>query len=94
MKWCCLPFRDHFGEAGNRGFAVFAVRADDGQWDFVFQHRAADVGCSPPEGYSSPLAFVSDVLFRYCPWCGVELAQYYRNNADEMNRPDLKVRFD
>jgi hypothetical protein len=89
MNFCCYGFEDKFGNAGKRGFATFSIRWDDGAVGFVMQHRAMDIGAKTPFT-ESPLSLISEVLLRFCPWCGQDLDKYYGNNRSVI-RSDLKL---
>jgi hypothetical protein len=76
--------------AGSRGFGIFTKRFDDGEFQFVLQFRALDIGVSAPFT-ESPLSLVSDLPLRYCPWCGVDLKEFYKDRLEQMERSDLKL---
>ena len=93
-RFCCAGFEEFHRSAGNRGFGIFTAKFDDGEFRFVLQHRALDHGASAPPFTESPLSLVSELPLRYCPWCGLDLQEFYKGNLEQMERSDLKLSFD
>ncbi len=91
MNFCCMGFEGMLGSAGERGFGTFTAQYPEGEVVFVLQHRALDEGAEAPPFAPSPLSLVSDLLIQVCPWCGVELKEFYRNDLKKFDRTDLKI---
>jgi hypothetical protein len=89
MKFCCNGIEGLHGNAGLREFGVFTARYPDG-FIFVLQHRALDPDALPPFS-ESPMSTVSELLLNYCPWCGVNLKEFYRDQLKELDRSELKL---
>lgn len=89
MKFCCEAFQRLHENAGLREFAVFTAQYADGSV-FVLQHRALDPDALPPFT-ASPMSSVSELLLNYCPWCGVTLQQFYRDQLIELDQSELKL---
>jgi hypothetical protein len=90
MKWCCKVFQGWFEESGKRGLGVFVSTRDAPEAAFILQHRALDPGVSVPTA-DSPLTCVSDVHIHFCPWCGADLKQTYRDSFRVLDRSELQV---
>lgn len=91
MRWCCGAFKGAFDDADERAFAIIVVRSDD-DFAFILQHRALEPDDPGPANHPRPISTVSEIHIRFCPWCGVALADFYRQSAATMIRPDLKIR--
>lgn len=91
MKWCCTAFRDHHENAGRRGITVFAVTDSQHEYYFVLQNRAIDIEHKTVGHTEVPVAFITQIAIRYCPWCGRRLARAYRKYVPEIIRNDLKI---
>jgi len=89
MKFCCAGIEGLYENAGLREFAVFAARYPDG-FVFVLQHRALDPDVLPPFT-ESPMSIVSELLLKYCPWCGINLNQFYQDRLTELDKSELKL---
>jgi hypothetical protein len=89
MRFCCGFFENYYASAGTRGFGVFAFTNPDGGKSFVLQHRSLEPNVSIPET-SVALSIVAELPLRYCPWCGIELMQFYRTTS-QFERTDLKL---
>ncbi|MGA8739548.1 MAG: hypothetical protein WB561_00010 [Terracidiphilus sp.] len=89
MKFCCREIEELHENSGLREFAVFTARYPDG-FVFVLQHRALDPDALPPFT-ESPMSTVSELLLKYCPWCGVNLNQFYCDQLEELDRSGLKL---
>jgi hypothetical protein len=37
------------------------------------------------------MSTVSELLLNYCPWCGVKLEQFYRDQLKELDKSELKL---
>ena len=90
MEFCCGAFKANHEMSGSRGFGVFATEFDEGDFYFIIQHRAMEPGSDPPPFTATPLSLVSEMYILYCPWCGTNLKEFYRN-ASALKRPDLKL---
>jgi hypothetical protein len=92
MNWCCDPFRNAATNRENDGFVAYAVppKAAQGEPQFGFGFRAirsehipqlqAAVRSSSATGN---LKLTGAFRFRFCPWCGVRLAEHYRSCYQE-----------
>jgi len=90
MRWCCRTFQGWFEEAGKRGLGVFVATQDDSGPKFILQYRALDPGVPAPHT-QFPLSSVSDVCIQFCPWCGANLHETYRNTFRELDKSELQV---
>jgi hypothetical protein len=57
---------------------------------FILQHRALEPG-GPVPYTDFALSSVSDVHIHFCPWCGVDLRKWYRDNFRDLDRSELRV---
>ena len=91
MRWCCIPFKGWYEEAGKRGTGILVGRNSAGKPEFIIQHRAVDkeIALLPPTDY--PVTLISALCISYCPWCGRQLDKWYGKNVDELYRPDLEI---
>lgn len=89
MKFCCHGIEGLHQNSGLREFAVFTARYPD-SFVFVLQHRALDPDVLPPFT-ESPMSAISELLLNFCPWCGVNLKQFYCDQPKELDRSDLKL---
>jgi hypothetical protein len=89
MKFCCEGFERLYENAGLREFAVFTAKYPD-CFVFVLQHRAIDPDALPPFTESA-MSIVSELLLNFCPWCGMNLKQFYRDELQELDRSELKL---
>ena len=89
MNFCCPGIEELHKNAGLREFAVFTARYPDG-FVFVLQHRAMDPNALPPFT-ESPISTVSELLLNYCPSCGRDLRQFYRDQLNELDKSELKL---
>jgi len=91
MRWCCASFAAWYELAGQRGFAILVGRNSKGLGEFTIQHRVVDKNTPdlPPTTY--PLSIISDIDITYCPWCGVNLEEWYGKYIGELYRPHLKI---
>jgi hypothetical protein len=89
MKFCCSGVEELHHNSGLREFGLFAARYPDGVV-FVLQHRALDPDALPPFT-ESPMSTVSELLLNYCPWCGVNLKQFYLHELNELDKSELKL---
>src|SRR5689334_17671921 len=88
--WCCSHFKSCYENAGNRGPAFLVHRDHLGGPAFTLQFRAADKGeMGGTINTPYPLTLISDSRFFHCPYCGTNLAKFYRDRIDELYRPDL-----
>jgi hypothetical protein len=90
MKWCCSVFQGWFEEAGKRGLGVFVSTRDDSEPVFILQYRALDLGAPVPYT-DSPLSSISDMHIHFCPWCGADLKNAYRETLRELDRSELQI---
>ena len=82
MRWCCKVFRSTYDAAGSRGITVQLCRSDDGIARAELQFSAIDSenkGRLPSIPF--PVAVSTSVFIAYCPWCGVSIETYYRDEV-------------
>lgn len=91
MKWCCIPFENHYQIAGERGIAV-VVSMDGRDPTFLLQSRAFDRNKTPVLETTEPMSLVTETAIDFCPWCGRPLAKWYARDLQELARPDLTIR--
>lgn len=89
--WCCLGFQGHCEVVGERGTAIFTALDYAGDYQFFFQHRAIEQDWTIPVT-DFPVSTVTDTVIQYCPWCGANLADFYRGRMEALDRSDLRVR--
>ena len=92
MRWCCETFKGWFDEAGNRGLAVVVERSTNGRGVFLLQYRSVEMDDPGPRDHPRPLTLAGETGIRFCPWCGVELAVFYSEQLDVMERPAYRFR--
>lgn len=81
VQWCCPVFEGWFAEAGERGIAVLVSRGEGGRPVFLLQHRAVAAGLEQGVSADSPMDLVSKIEIQFCPWCGVRLRDWYRDDT-------------
>jgi hypothetical protein len=86
-----MSFQGLYESAGERSFGVFTYQYPDGETVFVLQHRAMDQRAAIPEYTQSPLSLVTDFQINFCPQCGTNLREFYRNHIKELDHSELKV---
>lgn len=96
IKWCCVGFEGHYGEAGRRSTGILVGRDSQGRPQFTLQFRAVDKGnersvSAATAGLEIPISLVVDVGMQYCPWCGRDLEKWYGNVVEALFRPDFKI---
>jgi hypothetical protein len=85
MKWCCSGLEGCFENTGQRGFSVIVSRrSHEGNGVFYLQARAVADGDPDPGPSPAPFTMVSQVAIRYCPWCGEDLRDFYREDLASM----------
>jgi hypothetical protein len=92
INWCCEPFKHSYDLAGDRSIAVLIDRNSEGEPEFILQSRAFEKGQEPP-GLSTvvPMSVVTESQMQFCPWCGRNLAKWYRKTIDVLIRPNFKI---
>lgn len=75
--------------AGERGFSAFTF-AEGGERYFLVQHRSLDPGAPVPV-IEQTVTLVSDLRLNYCPWCGVNLRDFYQGRLADFDRTDLRA---
>jgi hypothetical protein len=92
IKWCCEPFKNGFDLAGDRSIAVLVDRYSDGESEFILQARAFEKGQEPAHlSTEVPMSLVTESSIQFCPWCGKNLARWYRKTVDALIRPGFKI---
>ena len=91
VKWCCVGFESFYGEAGHQGAGILVGRDSLGDPEFIMQYRAADADHKLEFTGKDPVASVVDIRLQYCPWCGRNLEEWYRNRIEDLYRPHLKI---
>jgi hypothetical protein len=93
MNWCCHPFRNAMENRHGDGFVAYVVAPAPPQLDpqFGFAFRAIRKEQIPD--FQTAVTTISGVgniklsgasRVRFCPWCGVRLAEYYRVSYEEL----------
>jgi hypothetical protein len=80
IHWCCLGLESLFANFGLRGFDGL-FRRDLGINRFLLQFRTVDSGKELTVRAPADLAvsLAGQTGMRFCPWCGVELELFYRD---------------
>ena len=91
MKWCCIPFENHYQIAGERGIAIVVDIRDERDPVFLLQSRAFDLDRTPRLDTAEPMSLVTETAIDFCPWCGKPLAKWYGRSACDLARPDLVI---
>ena len=89
MKFCCPGMQELHENSGSQGFGIFTAKYPD-DFVFVLQHRATEPDALPPFS-ESPVSLVSELVVHKCPWCGVDLNQFYKNDRNLLDRSELKL---
>ena|SRR5205809_6229659 len=103
MNWCCDPFHNAATNREDDGFVIYAVAPksaqEEPQFGFAFravraehvaQLRAAIASISGPANIKLTGAF----RLRFCPWCGVRLADHYHSCYLEFANEDFRRQFE
>ena len=87
MRWCCDALQHQFENRKKRGIAVVAVPPDEQHPQPRFQLSLRSIDDEAVGKVESPLAgeYIAQTLqtwapIKYCPWCGVELARFYKKS--------------
>lgn len=91
-KWCCMGFEGNYQAAGERGFAVLVGK--EGfliQVRLVAQNEAHRLKIEPQD---IAVSLVNQIGMRFCPWCGANLAKFYGNRLQELERPEYPIRIE
>jgi hypothetical protein len=92
VKWCCAGFEAAYQAGGSRTIAAVVDRYSDGRPAFLLQSRTFDSGYEPPALNSSvPMTLITEAGMSFCPWCGNNLAKWYRKSVDTLARPGLRI---
>jgi hypothetical protein len=85
MRWCCAALQYHFEHRKERGIAVVAVPPNELHKEPGFQLSLRSVDEAAIRSFLSPLTdqhvahtLQTWVYVRYCPWCGIKLARFYK----------------
>jgi hypothetical protein len=95
MGWCCTHFMGHFERRYDRGLFVFAEPPDPAGrfsasfWLAMRCVQMADMSRLPQLHGPSDLPLTIQTWFPmwFCPWCGVQLAEYYGHQLDQLLDP-------
>jgi len=92
--WCCIGFKAGYESAGERGTAYLVGRDSLGKPEFIHQFRAVDLGKEEVFNFKNdtPISFAIDCRIVFCPSCGVNLEQFYKNKIDDLDRLGLKIK--
>jgi hypothetical protein len=72
----------------SRGYGAFVDNSSEPVL-FILQHRSIEPGAPNPVYEHGPLTLVAEIGILHCPWCGRELAKWYRSDVKHLSRPDL-----
>ena len=93
MKWCFDGFRNAYEQRHERGILVFACRPASGvrtEPSFHLAFRAVERSRygSLQEAVRGRMEGCMSLScctgMRFCPWCGAELARFYRSSWQEL----------
>lgn len=92
IDWCCVFFKSSYDAAGDRSIAVLVDRHADDTPEFILQSRAFMKGEEPPDMHTRvPMSLVTEAQVRFCPWCGRNLARWYKRDVDRLLRHGFKI---
>ena len=87
MRWCCKAIQQQFDRRKRRGVAVVAVPPNELHPGPRFQLSLRSIDDDDVGKVLSPLSteHIAQTLqtwayIKNCPWCGVELAVFYKQN--------------
>jgi hypothetical protein len=98
-QWCCPQFQDLYETAGERGFGLTVEVAEGLRGaGFLLQARAVDASNDAFHAHLGttpfPVSTVTETGILHCPWCGVNLNEYYASQARALARSDLRIPWD
>jgi hypothetical protein len=81
--WCCSQFEMVATSCGRRGFSIAIGAEFNGDLFFMMQGRMFDENDTARAAEMSPVmrAIKFEQGIRHCPWCGVNLKEYYQEYA-------------
>lgn len=86
VDWCCPGFKDSYLSGKQRGHNVLCTKSDADFWSYMhfrpIDRRVLDWLDSQPG--APPFSTLMEVGIRFCPWCGVNLEKWYRNQLETM----------
>jgi hypothetical protein len=68
--------------AGQRGHAVLVQRGEAGIPRFILEFRCVETGKEQLIFAKTPACLSEQLVLSYGPWCGKELAKWYRPQVD------------
>src|SRR4051812_10132446 len=91
MRYCCSSLKDSFDSRHERGLFVFVRPSMRAGAPPVFAFACRSVLPGDHEqlqqialSRSAPITLTSQQAIRFCPWCGVILADFYKDTYGEM----------
>jgi hypothetical protein len=79
---------------GRTGLCSSSGKGDDLEARFLIQSRAVakqDQERLKIASADVPVALLTETGLAFCPWCGVNLARFYRKRLAELDRPGLSI---
>ena len=87
--YCCIPLRNAYNGRYNDGIFIYAYR-DKRNSNLLFRHGFRSIKKDDVKKFQESLNSINtrpDVCIKinmcgsikYCPWCGCELKEYYKN---------------
>ena len=93
-----MPFGSWYEQAGQRGIGILVGEREKGCLDFYLQFRAVDLGKDSEVRADGdvPVSLACSVPIQFCPWCGKDLARWYRATGKSLIRssPPLPFSFE
>lgn len=89
MKWCCQGFHAHFYQVEEPGFGILVSPDYEEKPCFALVFKAVEKDTKFPI-LDFKVILESEAKINFCPWCGRNLARYYRKEILNLYRPDIK----
>jgi hypothetical protein len=82
--WCCRLFEGNWLDGSERGFSVGLLQTSV-SLSFVLRHRSVDKLDEEELSKATskvtspfPVTITSETVIDFCPWCGTQLAKFYK----------------
>jgi hypothetical protein len=91
-----MGFEGNYKNAGERGVSVLAQKEHMGIAEprFFIQVRSVSANDQPRlrlEPADIPVSLVTEIGMRFCPWCGVNLGNFYGKDIASLHRPSAPI---
>ena len=91
IDWCCAQFGDRYGDEGARGLSIISRARKCDIYPqiypvFLVKFRSIDIENEnkfPPTDFVLSKTVTTGIIF--CPWCGVDLSEYYLEYMSELD---------